>query len=119
MRTIQLGEHRFTEIGVIDEPGSGGASHEYRVYNHADGMEDNIFANIHFQNGPVQENGVNGCHQEDLLLVVLDRLQSFQNGEFKCRENALAITMIEQAIHWLNHRTRDRQNRGVEGTSEQ
>jgi hypothetical protein len=72
---------------------------------------------VFFQNGPIKENGVNGCHQEDLLAIVLHRLQSFQAGDYKCRENALAITKIEEAMHWLNHRTTARLNRGVEGTS--
>jgi hypothetical protein len=65
----------------------------------------------------VKEFGVNGCHQEDLLAIVIDRLRSFQAGPFACRENALALTKIEEAMHWLNHRTSERKNRGVEGTN--
>jgi len=45
-------------------------------------------------------------------------LRSFQAGPYACRENALALTKIEEAMHWLNHRTAERQARGVEGTSE-
>ncbi|KKL08964.1 hypothetical protein LCGC14_2570580 [marine sediment metagenome] len=116
MRKIQLGEHRFTEVRVLDEPGTGGANH---LYNICGGEDGSLFAHIEFQDGSIKENEINGCHQEDLLIVVLDRLQSFQRGEFGCRENALAITKIEEALHWLNHRTQDRQNRGVEGTSKQ
>ena len=75
------------------------------------------FGHVQFQNGPVKEFGVNGCHQEDLLAIVIDRLQSFQAGEFSCRENALALTKLEEAMHWLNHRTNARIARGVEGTN--
>ena len=39
-------------------------------------------------------------------------------GDFACRENALALTKVEEALHWLNHRTADRQRRGVEGKNE-
>jgi hypothetical protein len=53
--------------------------------------------------------------QEDLLAIVIHRLQGFQTGPFKCRENALALTKLEEALHWLNHRTARRVSRGVEG----
>jgi hypothetical protein len=119
MRKISIGSTRHTEVVVNDEAGAGGACHSYSVLSVPQTSESPIaaFAQIDFQNGPVKESGVNGIHQEDLLVVVLDRLKSFQAGEYSCRENALAITKIEEAMHWLNHRTRDRMDRGVEGTS--
>jgi hypothetical protein len=55
---------------------------------------------------------------EDLLQICRHRLQCFQDGNFACREHALALTKIEEALHWLKHRTADRQRRGVEGKSE-
>jgi len=54
--------------------------------------------------------------QEALLAVIIDRLQCFQAGPYKCRENAIALTHLEDAMHWLQHRTRERMARGVEGT---
>ncbi|AQN32530.1 hypothetical protein BCP12_118 [Bacillus phage BCP12] len=48
--------------------------------------------------------------------MILTRLQFFQNTKFACRENAMAITKLEEALMWLNKRTTDRRNRGVEGT---
>ena len=106
-------------IEVLDEPGQGGACHRYQVFSNNSGSNEPsaIFADVHFQNGPVREFGVNGCHQEDLLAIVIDRLRSFQSGSFACRENALALTKCEEALHWLQHRTRQRQLRGVEGTN--
>lgn len=71
---------------------------------------------IDFQCGPIKENGVNGCCNEDLLVMILERLNGFQNSEFKCRENAIAITKIEEALLWLRKRTMGRENRGIEGT---
>lgn len=56
----------------------------------------------------------NGTTNEDLLLVLIDRLQ-FLSAKFPCRENALAITKLEEALMWLNKRTADRMARGVEG----
>lgn len=99
-------------LKAIDEK-EFNAHHEYIIL---ESMPDNK-SYIKFQKGPMQEFGQNGCQDEDLLEIVLDRLRSFQNSSFKCRENAIAITKIEEALHWLNHRTKDRCNRGVEGTN--
>lgn len=118
-RIVRLGTHRFTQVVCLDEPGAGGACHVYRVLSVENPDHPQaIFGQIQFQNGPVKEAGVNGLHQEDLLSIVVDRLQHFQRGNFACRENALALTRIEEALHWLNHRTAERQARGVEGMNE-
>lgn len=121
MKKIDIGTQRFSVVQVADEPGEGGACHEYYV-SPANPPSDTVageFASVRFQNGPVGEHGVNGCHQEDLLAIVIHRLRGFQSGKFACRENALALTKIEEAMHWLNSRTITRQQRGVEGTNQQ
>lgn len=100
-------------INVVDEPGAGGANHEYDVII---GNGPTKATRISFQNGPIAEAGVNGLTQEVLLAIVADRLRSFQAGPFACRENALALTKIEEAQHWLQSRTIARMRRGVEGT---
>lgn len=99
------------EVTVLDEPGAGGANHEYRVT-----QPNGVWFPISFQNGPIAEAGVNGLTHEVLLAIVIDRLQSFQKGPYACRENALALTKLEEAQHWLFHRTLARMQRGVEGT---
>lgn len=101
------------DISVMDEPGPGGAHHHYAV--DVDGSENGL--DVRFQNGPIAENGVNGVTQEVLLAICIDRLRSFQAGPYACRENAIALTKIEEAMHWLQSRTRARMARGVEGTS--
>lgn len=113
-------------IEVLDEPGSGGANHHYGIYGwHSKGnpaadssCNDETKCTLLFQNGPVNEAGVNGITHEALLAVVIDRLECFQKGPYSCRENALALTKLQEALHWLNHRTRERVARGVEGTSQ-
>jgi hypothetical protein len=123
----EITEHRINpandqlKITVCDEPGSGGANHKYMItlpdWTRApDGSNPHHVWDIDFQNGPIAEAGVNGVTQEVLLAIVIDRLRSFQAGPFACRENALALTKIEEAQHWLLHRTRARMDRGVEGT---
>jgi hypothetical protein len=74
-------------------------------------------AELSFQNGN-PEDGLNGITIEVLLAIAIDRLQCLQAGDFSCRENANAITKLEEAMHWLQHRTNDRLQRGVEGTSQ-
>lgn len=73
---------------------------------------------IFFQNGPIKDAGVNGVTEAALLAVVMDRLRSHQAGPWPCRENALAITKIEEALMWIGARTADRVKRGVEGKNE-
>ena len=100
------------EISVMDEPGAGGAHHYYAV--DVDGGENGL--DVHFQNGPIAESGVNGVTQEVLLAIVIDRLRCFQAGPFACKENAEALDHALQSLEWLKSRTKARMARGVEGT---
>ena len=115
------GLNEALEITVLDEPGAGGACHKYAIDLISDnGVEikgDRTWL-LNFQNGPIKESGFNGISQESLLAIVEDRLKSFQTGPYACRENALALTHIQEAMHWLHHRTNERMQRGVEGTNE-
>ena len=103
-------------IGIeVDERDSisGNMSHEYRV-----SLDGAPLTTISFQHGPVKEVGRNGLTNEVLLAIVMDRLAGAQEGPFRCRENACALTHIEEALHWLQQRTIDRQRRGVEGRNQ-
>lgn len=104
-------------LHVLDEPGAGNACHKYQVRRWEKDQDDVELLNVQFQNGPVRENGVNGVSNEALLKIVAHRLQGFQSGDFRCRENALALTKIEEALMWLESRTKGRMARGVEGTN--
>lgn len=104
-------------VETVDEPGIGSACHMYRV-TVANGSEVSrgVCCDINFQKGGVAEAGVNGISNESLLAVVEDRLIGFQSGQFACRENAVALTKLQECMMWLQKRTRDREARGVEGT---
>jgi hypothetical protein len=118
----ELTEHKVNpandrvSVLVMDEPGPGGANHVYRVDLENDHQTVLDFCELRFQNGAISESGVNGITHEALLAVICDRLRAFQAGPYACRENALALTKIEEAQHWLLHRTRARMARSVEGT---
>jgi len=64
--------------------------------------------------GGVLETVHNGTTNEEVLRVLIDRMQYLQ-GKFPCRENAIVITNLEESLMWLEKRTADRQARGVEG----
>lgn len=69
------------------------------------------------QNGPVKENGVNGCQVDTLVACSIEMLQGLNNN-YPCRENSLAITKLQEAYFWLKERKRDREKRGVEGKNQ-
>jgi len=82
-----------------------------------DGLPHAPIAEIHFQEGPIKEAGVNGVNNEDLIAMVICRLEHFNNSPYRSRDNSMAITKLEEALLWLRKRTIGRENRGVEGTN--
>jgi len=111
----QVVSEKDFEVLCLDEPGQGNACHEYAVQPTTSSKQ---FARVSFQNGPIKEAGINGCHQEHLLQIVIDRLQSFQAGEYSNADNANALYHVQTALEALNARTKAREARGVEGTHE-
>lgn len=113
MRVLNIGTKKYTQVNVLDEKGQGNANHLYQI-RAVDGGEP--LGDVKFQNGPIKEAGVNGVMNEDLIAIVIDRMRGFQSGDYKCRDNALALTKLEEALMWLRNRTNEREDRGVEGT---
>lgn len=122
--TIQK-RNNLNEVYRIDGPGAGGACHEYLVIKagtfdptvEGPRHEGDVVGVIKFQHGPRNvEDSVHGVLDTDLLEMVRDRLIDFNKGEYATRENALAITHIEEALLWMNKRVEDRFERGVLGT---
>jgi len=116
----ELTSHKVNEcndgitIKVQDEPGKSGASCRYMA-SFVNPDVDNHYL-IRFHNGPLPGTRVNGLTHEALLAILIDRLESFQEGPFACRENDAALTFLESAMMWLKNRTECRLARGVEGT---
>lgn len=110
-------------VTVIDEPGAGGACHAYVIggfdtsTNVSEQSEmDHQYTVILFQNGPIKEVGVNGVTHEALLAILIDRMESFQKGDYACHDNEVALGDLRTALFRLQKRTRERIARGVEGT---
>ncbi len=107
-----LNTKNYTRI-EHEDPYKFNAPHHFQVKRVTD---DTVLVKVDFQEGPIKECGVNGCRNEDLINMVIARLEGFQKSEFACRENQIALTKLEEALLWLHHRTNKRVNRGVEGT---
>ena len=123
LNTIQKRE-KLNRVFAADEIGPGGANHEYVIYKDTlidkDTLEHEmkVLLTIQFQNGArKEENSIDGIIDTDLLEIVRDRLQCFQKGPYSSRENACALTHIEEALMWLNRRVEDRIERNVLGTN--
>lgn len=94
--------------------------------NPAGGYVIGVGIKIEWQNGPLGRDGSehprqqpNGAFVETMISATKQRIEFYQtadNGKFKCRENAMAITKLDEALLWLNKRTQDREERKVEGT---
>lgn len=124
----EITEHRVNpandvlNIAVTDSPGAGGANHRYEIAgfnphtNPSATPQDGAGLVILFQNGAINEAGVNGVTQEVLLAIVADRLRSFQAGPYACAENGAALEHVLAAQRFLQARTRERMARQVEGT---
>lgn len=110
---MDLLTNKYTRV-LAEEDFQYNAPHRFQVVK-AD-ESGKVLQDIHFQEGPIKECGVNGVNNEDLINMVICRLEHFQQSEFRCRENACAITKLEEALMWLRKRTSAREKRGVEGT---
>jgi len=88
----------------------------------AGGEVQGIGLYIEWQNGPLgrdaDRKSPNGAFVETVIRAAVQRLEWYNASGFACRENSLAITKLEEALHWLGHRTARREQAGVEGTHE-
>ena len=102
--------------------------------NPAGGFVKGEGLSIHWQNGPLgrctcnqvpghtphlegcERQEPNGAFVETVIDAAIQRIAYYNAGKFRCRENSLALTHLEEALHWLNHRTAAREARQVEGT---
>jgi hypothetical protein len=106
------------EVETSDLRASDNAHHRYVIKvsgNDAPDFTPVLTCELVFQNGGLKEVGANGITDQSLLAIVLDRLRSFNSGQFGCRENSIAITKGEEMLMWMEKRSNDRARRNVEG----
>jgi len=102
-------QQAFSSENRLDESG-----------NPAGGSVRGVGLSIDWQDGPLGrgEDRIepNGAFVETVLAAVIQRVEHYNETKFRCRENSLAITHMQEALHWFQHRTADREAREVEGT---
>jgi len=107
-----FGLNESIEIEACDI--SNAAAHLYTFR-----INDEPKASIQFQKGPRNEPGSTpGVTTSAVLAALISHFQDFQNSPFACRENAIVLTKLEEAAHWVEHRAKARAARGVLGKNE-
>lgn len=88
--------------------------------NPAGGNTTAVGLSIRWQNGQLNVDGVrkepNGAFVEDVIEAAIQRIEFYQRTKFHCLHNAVALGHLYAAREALEERTRDREDRGVEGT---
>lgn len=108
-------------VKTADAPQSDGAHHQYTIDVLFTGDTGNNVDHVikscalNFQNGGLKEVGANGITDQALIAIVLDRIRGFNDGPYRCRENSIIITKLEEAMMWMEKRSNDRSRRNVEG----
>jgi hypothetical protein len=100
-------------LACENDPNAGNGRHRYRVF--ATDGEQLWETDINFQKGPLPQTDFNGILSNVLLQVLIDHLKSFQEGPFKSRETAIAITHLEEAENWIARRADKRSAQGILG----
>lgn len=77
-------------------------------------LNDKNLCDIHFQEGNV-DNGVNGITNEDLISILINRLKTFQQGQYPCKENEQVIGLLEECLYHLSERELRIQNERLRG----
>jgi hypothetical protein len=86
----------------------------YRLVDFKEPDNDDLLQVITFYEKNEDGTEKPGTTLEEMLKVSIGRLQDL-NSRFGCRENSVAITKMQEALMWLEERTKDRVKRGVEG----
>jgi len=105
-------------VDDLIDPDYGGA-HSYqfqnsRGFNNGRAEYEDSYQTINFVMKREDGSMMAGVQTEQLLIALIDRHNKL-NAKFPSREGALAITKMQEALHWLEQRVKDRMERGVMG----
>lgn len=78
--------------------------------------EEKNMISFKLQDGPIKENGINGCQVDTIVETAKIILEEF-NKEIPCKQNKGAISGLVMALECLKRRREDREKRSVEGTN--
>lgn len=74
------------------------------------------FIRIKFQSGLPPEVGVNGTRVEDVMDILIQKLEAYQLGTVPCKENEEAIASLKSARDAMTRRLNRRMTQGVFNT---
>lgn len=105
-------------VDIDNDPDYNGA-HRYQFkeslgFNNGKTDYQETYQSIHFVQKNLDGSITAGLQSEQLLICLIDRHKKL-NAKFTSREGALAITKMEEALHWLEARVKERMNRDVMG----
>jgi len=99
----------FSAANIVDEAG-----------NPAGGTARCTGIDIRWQDGPLGRGPArkdpNGAFVETVIAIAIQRLEFYQMSRFACTANLNAIVHLQDALGFLQDRTRLREEREVEGT---
>lgn len=102
---------KFAAVNDVDDNG-----------NPAGGAVSGVGLSITWQNGPLgrgeNRQEPNGAFVETVIAAAKQRIEFYQtasDAKFACKENGIAIALLDAALDILNERTKDRERREVEG----
>lgn len=105
---------------LVEKDEDYGGAHKYSFIGSngfKDGSAQYDFENlqsIQFVQKNLDGSMTTGIQSEQLLIALIDRHKKL-NAKFPSREGALAITKMEEALHWLEARIKERIDRNVMG----
>jgi hypothetical protein len=82
-------------VTVLDEPAVGETLSRIYQFKHSSGSSILHFADRDHE----------GVTNESVLAVLIDRLRSAQAGPTGCREYAMALLKMEEAMMWLHRKS--------------
>lgn len=101
---------KFNESGQMDYKWF---ESEIRPSKHIYVRHDKDSLTFNMMTKPASEGG-KGCQFTDLIEVAI-HMCHYLNTKYPCRQNALTITKLQEALMWQADRDADRIKRGVEG----
>ena len=108
---VKIGTDKYTEV-LADAHKSYNCSPNFAVRAKSTGK---ILADIHFQDGPIKEVGINGVANEDLIVMVMHRLRQFQDTDYACKENEETLQLgrsLSICFRRLRHALQERRFQG-------
>ena len=79
------------------------------------GKENNTII-FKIQDGPIKENGLNGCQVSDMVAVARHIIGEL-DSKYPCNENKMTLHSLDRALEFQDLRTKNREQRNVEGTN--